>query len=246
MSAQLAQALRRIADWSECSPGYRRDLGSNCERDYYRKIAREALAAFEAAPQQEVWDAINKVQAKHLGLIKAAVDLIAQCHEQLETMPAPQCYGVPYGAVNALREALEAAPQQAQAPIDPDGEQSRAGFRAFDEAQMAQWATPWQVWREAVKWAAQQAQATGWQLVPVEPTPGLLMSMALRFDHGLGCPGYYDPFPRFPGDSHQKRLEGVLRQMRQIYEEISGAGFYRPELEESYKAMAAPQQGSKS
>lgn len=48
--------------------------------------------------------------------------------------------------------------QQAQAPIDPDGAESRAGFRAFDESQMARWATPWQVWREAVKWAARPAQ----------------------------------------------------------------------------------------
>ena len=53
-----------------------------------------------------------------------------------------------------LTDELEA--QQAQAPIDPDGAESRAGFRAFDEAQMARWATPWQVWREAVKWAAPQ------------------------------------------------------------------------------------------
>lgn len=73
--------------------------------------------------------------------------------------------------------------------------------------------------------------------LPKEPPPGLLMSMAIRYDHGLGCPGFYDNFPRFEGDSHQKRLESALRTMRQLYEEVSGHGFYTPELEAEYAAM---------
>jgi hypothetical protein len=73
--------------------------------------------------------------------------------------------------------------------------------------------------------------------LPKEPPPGLLMSMAIRYDHGLGCPGYYDSFPRFEGDGHQKRLESTLRTMRQLYEEVSGQGFYKPELEGQYVAM---------
>lgn len=73
--------------------------------------------------------------------------------------------------------------------------------------------------------------------LPNDPPPGLLMSMAIRYDHGLGCPGYYDNFPRFEGDNHQKRLESTLRTMRQIYEEVSGFGFYAPEREAEYAAM---------
>jgi len=60
--------------------------------------------------------------------------------------------------------------------------------------------------------------------LPQEPPAGLLMSMALRFDHGLGCGGYYDAIC---GDGeHQKRLESTLTVMRQLYEEVSGHGFY--------------------
>lgn len=35
-------------------------------------------------------------------------------------------------------------------------------------------------------------EAKGLVIVPVEPTDELLMSMAVRYDHGLGVPGYYD------------------------------------------------------
>lgn len=50
---QLAEALRRVAAWDECDPTFRADYGSNGERDYYRKIAREALAAYEESTRQE-------------------------------------------------------------------------------------------------------------------------------------------------------------------------------------------------
>src|SRR4030066_466181 len=73
-----------------------------------------------------------------------------------------------------------------------------------------------------------------WMKLPKEPPLGLLMSMALRSDHGLGVPGYYDQL----GIDHNKRLKSTLATMRQIYEEVSGHGFYTPEREEEYKAMA--------
>jgi hypothetical protein len=76
----------------------------------------------------------------------------------------------------------------------------------------------------------------GWHLIQKEPTPGVLMSMAIRYDHGLGCPGYYDQF----GDgNHQRRLESTLRTMRQLYEEVTGTGFYSPDKEAYYANMAA-------
>lgn len=72
---------------------------------------------------------------------------------------------------------------------------------------------------------------SAWVVVPVEPTDKLLLSMAIRFDHGLGLPGYYDQElfgKKLGGDiSHARRLEVALSQMRQLHEEVVGAGFYK-------------------
>jgi hypothetical protein len=69
------------------------------------------------------------------------------------------------------------------------------------------------------------ADLTKWKLVPVEPTDELLRSMAVRYDHGLGCPGYYDQFGE---GEHEKRLRAAMTTMRQLHEEVVGAGFHRP------------------
>jgi len=61
--------------------------------------------------------------------------------------------------------------------------------------------------------------------LPTVPPEGLLLSMAIRFDHGLGVQGYYDD-PMFGPPSHQKRLESTIRTMNQLYEEVSGGGFF--------------------
>ena len=61
--------------------------------------------------------------------------------------------------------------------------------------------------------------------LPTVPPEGLLLSMAIRFDHGLGVQGYYDD-PMFGPPSHQKRLERTMRTMNQLYEEVSGGGFF--------------------
>lgn len=74
--------------------------------------------------------------------------------------------------------------------------------------------------------------------LPKEPPIGLLMSMALRLDHALGCPGYYDQeFLAMPGVSHARRVEVALENMRKLYEEVTGQGFYRPEIEDKYAAL---------
>lgn len=71
-----------------------------------------------------------------------------------------------------------------------------------------------------------------------EPTPGLLMSMAMRYDHGLGMPGFYDSeFYKSQGP-HAQRVESTLRIMRQLWEEVAGQGFYAPEQEAHYAALA--------
>lgn len=70
----------------------------------------------------------------------------------------------------------------------------------------------------------------GYVLVPVEPTDALLRSMAVRYDHGLGVPGYYDQ-ELFSGSglTHARRLEAALTTMRQLHEEVVGKGFHKPE-----------------
>jgi hypothetical protein len=84
--------------------------------------------------------------------------------------------------------------------------------------------------------------------LPKVAPPGLLMSMAIRFDHGLACPGYYDALRSLCSvgePSHAKRLESTLTIMRQLYEEVSGYGFYKPEHEDKYAALqptASPQE----
>ena len=94
------------------------------------------------------------------------------------------------------------------------------------------------------EFAALVAAAERERLLPKEPPPGLLMSMAVRYDHGLGMPGYYDhaAFDRFDGDSHAKRLDGALSIMRQLYEEVSRNGFYSDEREHEYAAIRARRQ----
>lgn len=69
----------------------------------------------------------------------------------------------------------------------------------------------------------------GHVVVPVKPTDELLLSMAVRYDHGLGIPGYYDQ-ELFSGSrvAHAQRLEAALTTMRQIHEEVVGTGFYKP------------------
>lgn len=83
--------------------------------------------------------------------------------------------------------------------------------------------------------------------VPRTPPIGLLMSMAVRMDHALACPGYYDqPMQQVGagGQSHAQMLEAAMRQMRQIYEEVSGYGFYRPERDDEYVALHDATQAS--
>lgn len=79
----------------------------------------------------------------------------------------------------------------------------------------------------------------GWVAVPREPSDALLMSMALRADHGLGCPGYYDVPGGEPWQTHARRLEVALSDARKQHEEVVGSGFYQPEREDYYHAMRA-------
>jgi hypothetical protein len=78
--------------------------------------------------------------------------------------------------------------------------------------------------------------------VPVEPSTGLLVSMAIRADHALGVPGYYDQplMQRLNGVGHARMLESTMQTMRQLHEEVVGTGFYRSEKETEYAKQADP------
>lgn len=92
----------------------------------------------------------------------------------------------------------------------------------------------------------------GMALVPVKPTRGLLISMAIRSDHALGIPGYYDEMrEHLPADhpmksvTHAQRMQSTMNSMRQLHEEVVGTGFYKPEREASYAAsFDVPVQGT--
>ena len=88
-------------------------------------------------------------------------------------------------------------------------------------------------------------RAAGWAVVPVEPTDGLLMSMALRVDHRLGCSGYYDVPDGEPWQTHARRLEVAISEARKQHEEVVGTGFYKPERDDAYRAMLAAAPGVK-
>lgn len=85
----------------------------------------------------------------------------------------------------------------------------------------------------------------GYRLVPVKPTPGKLMSMAIRDDHGLGMPGHYD-HSFFSGTTHAQRLAAAIARARQAHEEVVGVGFYRESKEQEYANLLAASQKSEN
>lgn len=88
---------------------------------------------------------------------------------------------------------------------------------------------------------ALRKEREGMTLVPMVPSEGLLMSMAIRHDHGLAVPGYYDQAliqKANHGVSHARMVEFALSEMRKLYEEVVGTGFYSPQKESGYAAMA--------
>ena len=87
-------------------------------------------------------------------------------------------------------------------------------------------------------WHTRHLARTGrLKLLPKNPPIGLLMSMAMRHDHAIGAPGYYDQpiFSRQRGlISHRDRVNLTIQEMGKLYEEVAGHGFYRPSREKEY------------
>ena len=61
-------------------------------------------------------------------------------------------------------------------------------------------------------------------ILPKEPPHGLLWSMAMRMHHDFGIDAD-DTSPMASGWTHAER-EVVLQDMRRLYEEVSGHGFF--------------------
>lgn len=78
----------------------------------------------------------------------------------------------------------------------------------------------------------------GFAVVPKEPTPGLLKSMALRYDHGIFAP-HFDFGQGCPTvEERQRHIDVTLTTMKQLHEEVVGTGFYKPDKEDFYNALA--------
>ena len=81
-----------------------------------------------------------------------------------------------YVSASSERDALRAKLAAIEAQAAPDEEAAQTGFRAYDGSGWSETATPWQIWRDAVKWAISarhvpaRAVPDWWRLVPVEPT----------------------------------------------------------------------------
>jgi hypothetical protein len=63
-------------------------------------------------------------------------------------------------------------------------------------------------------------------MLPKEPPPGLLNSMAMRYRHDFGIDALENDGPISVGLTARER-EYVLQLMRQLYEEVSGHGFFK-------------------
>lgn len=144
---------------------------------------------------------------KREGLLDALTDAIADAYSIEEDLYPPLMKAREH--VNRQTEVAKTAFQQRN--------------DARDEAQRVT-----DVLREVLR----GQRMLGHTIVPLDPPDELLTAMAIRFDHGLGVPGYYDDNP-VTGEAseitHQERMEMIKRQMRQLYEEATGQGFYTPQ-----------------
>jgi len=99
----------------------------------------------------------------------------------------------------------------------------------------------WSAWKARAATPATPSEGPLTVTVPVYPPAELLMSMALRLDHALGCPGYYDEgLAKRDGITHARMLEVALQQMSQVYEEVSGRGFYNEKRKDYYASLLPP------
>ena len=102
-------------------------------------------------------------------------------------------------------------------------------YRTNDASSMEVCATLQRIDMEALLKAAQSARGA----LPKEPPVELLVSMALRVNHGFGL-----------DDERSKEVQ--LSDMRKVYEEVSGYGFYSDAVKDRYTAMLGVSSDSES
>ena len=66
---------------------------------------------------------------------------------------------------------------------------------------------------------------SGYKIIPLEPPEDLIDSMCLRFDHSFFAP--IQELGGFTTGYTEERREVLRRDMRKVYEEVAGTGFYR-------------------
>jgi hypothetical protein len=92
---------------------------------------------------------------------------------------------------------------------------------------------------------AGKPEQSGWKLVPKEPSRGRLISMAVRHNHAF----LINPDPSatwWSSGVKPEHRESILRNMKQLYEEAIGEGFYSPDKEAGYVTSFEKAQGSAS
>lgn len=69
-------------------------------------------------------------------------------------------------------------------------------------------------------------------LTSKKPPPGLLVSVAMRYDHSFGMPRF-ESATFSTGHDDRTRLS-ILSDMKKLHEEVVLEGFYSPEREDDY------------
>jgi hypothetical protein len=106
LCAVAAELLEWYADWIK-----RHVMSANIEEHPYlpqlEEVAERLRVVVQPASAQAiqaaVWDATTVLNRRHAGLIKAAVNLIAACHDRQDNHEPPLKYTIPYGEVVALK-----------------------------------------------------------------------------------------------------------------------------------------------
>ena len=88
--------------------------------------------------------------------------------------------------------------------------------------------------KNLILWACRKLVGKNYAIVPVKPSDGLLMSMAIRNDHGLGL--YIHK---------EEAVQSAMRTMRQLHEEVVGTGFYQYQNEKRYQNWYKQMKGEK-
>lgn len=137
----LRNALERIAEWDECDARFRMDHGSNGERDYYRQIARTALAQ----PEQPVPQGLRLV-----GLFSFDADEEdpSLCFFQGTDFDGKDRH--PKELCRLLEEETTCGPQKAlyayASPTPPQAEQAEAVEMSPEFTDTARAALLWVLW----------------------------------------------------------------------------------------------------